>query len=66
MSENFIWEIKYHIKFSSGDRYGRKDFDMTVASSEQEALDKLFEIYEIDEFSLVDGDQEAGINELVI
>ena len=66
MSENFIWEVKYHIKFSKGDRYGSRDFDMTEVRSEQEAFDKLFEIYEIDEFGLVDGDYEAGNNELVI
>ncbi len=28
--------------------------------SEQEAFDKLFEIYDIDEFNFVHGDQEAG------
>ena len=66
MGENFIWEVKYHIKFSEGDRYGSRDFDMTEARSEQEAFDKLFEIYEINEFSLVDGDYEPGNNELVI
>ena len=66
MSENFIWEVKYHIKFSNGDRYGSRDFDMTEASSPQDACDKLFEIYEIDEFSLVDGEYEVGNNELVI
>ena len=66
MSENFIWEVKYHIKFSEGDRYGSRDFDMTEVRSEQEAFDKVFEIYEIDEFGLVDGDYEAGDNELVI
>ena len=66
MSGNFIWEVKYHIKFSKGDRYGSRDFDMTEVRSEQEAFDKLFEIYEIDEFCLVEGDYEAGNNELVI
>ena len=66
MSENFIWEVKYHIKFFKGDRYGSRDFDMTEVRSEQEAFDKLFEIYQIDEIGLVDGDYEAGNNELVI
>tara|TARA_X000001036_G_scaffold438406_2_gene486135 strand:- start:1002 stop:1226 length:225 start_codon:yes stop_codon:yes gene_type:complete len=66
VGENFIWEVKYHIKFSEGDRYGSRDFDMTEVSSEHEAFDKLFEIYEIDEFSLVDGGYEAGNNELII
>ena len=54
MSENFIWEIKYHIKFSNGERYVTRDFDMTEVRSEQEAFDELFEIYEIDEFNLFD------------
>ena len=66
MSESFIWEVKYHIKFSNGDRYGARDFDMTEVRSEQEAFDKLFEIYELDEFNLVDGGKETGNNELVI
>ena len=66
MGDNFIWEIKYHIKFKSGDRYGRRDFDMTEVRSEDEAFNKLFEIYEMDEFSLVDGEYEVGSNELVI
>mgnify|MGYP004032357743 CR=1 FL=1 len=66
MSENFIWEVKYHIKFSNGERYVTRDFDMTEVRSEQEAFDELFEIYEIDEFNLFDWDQEAGNNELVI
>ena len=34
--------------------------------SEDEAFNKLFEMYELDEFSLVDGDYEIGDNELVI
>ena len=50
----------------SGDRYGRRDFDMTEARSEDEAFNKLFEMYELDEFSLVDGEYEVGSNELVI
>ena len=66
MGDNFIWEIKYHIKFKSGDRYGHRDFDMTEVRSEDEAFNKLFEMYEMDEFSLVDGEYEVGSNELVI
>ena len=66
MSENFIWEVKYHIKFSSGYRYGSRDFDMTEVRSEQESFYRLFEIYEIDEFSLVDGEYEIVNNQLVI
>ena len=39
---------------------------MTEVRSEDEAFNKLFEMYELDEFSLVDGDHEIGDNELVI
>tara|TARA_X000001036_G_scaffold310353_1_gene289057 strand:- start:876 stop:1022 length:147 start_codon:yes stop_codon:yes gene_type:complete len=39
---------------------------MTEVRSEDEAFNKLFEMYEMDEFSLVDGDHEIGDNELVI
>ena len=34
--------------------------------SEDEAFNKLFEMYELDECSLVDGEHEIGDNELVI
>ena len=39
---------------------------MTEVRSEDEAFNKLFEMYEMDEFSLVDGEYEVGSNELVI
>ena len=53
MGEKFIWEVKYHTEFSTGDRYGSRDFDMMKVRSEQVAFDKKFEIYDIDEFNLV-------------
>lgn len=60
MSENYIYRVKYHITFESGDRYGSWDFDMDEVSSEEEAEQKIVELYEVDEFNLVDGELELG------
>ena len=60
MSENYIYRVKYHITFESGDRYGSWDFDMDEVSSEEEAEQKIVDLYEVDEFNLVDGELELG------